>query len=181
MENDPLQGLARLISSQEEVLEQRHVVVLQLRKICIVNVGSKEGMCHVVTQGLHQLDKLIGRFQKVQRDEPDTRILPQRPFWDTPRCDHDLGPVIVQRIRGPSEFQQLREDIGLPLGRRLTDEVLNESISGDPVGTSDESDFAIIGMMNRGHCDFVVLLGCTCLVCDLLELCRRGLLKESFQ
>jgi hypothetical protein len=92
VKHDPLQRLAGLIDRQEEVLEQRHVKLLQLGKVHIVDVGGEEGVRHSMADGLHQLHEFIYGLEEVEGNEPDARILPKRPCWDSPSRDDNLGP-----------------------------------------------------------------------------------------
>lgn len=92
MDHDPLQRLATLVDRQEEVLEERHVQLLQLGKVHSVDVRGKEWVCHIVAKRLHRLDELIHRLEEVEGNEPDAGILPERPCRDSSGGYDDLGP-----------------------------------------------------------------------------------------
>lgn len=50
-------------------------------------------MGHIVAEGLHNLDQLIDRFQEVNGDEVDARVLPIGLANGASGRDDNLGPV----------------------------------------------------------------------------------------
>jgi hypothetical protein len=50
-------------------------------------------MSHIVAKGFHNLDQLIDRFQEVNGDEVDARVLPIGLANAASGRDDNLGPV----------------------------------------------------------------------------------------
>ena len=93
MKTDALQGFrSNDINCDKKVGKQRNVVVPQLGKVGIVDVRSKEGMSHVVTQRPHALDEIFNWLQEVESNEADAVVLPEQLLGSSSGCNDDLGP-----------------------------------------------------------------------------------------
>ena len=65
------------VNSEKEVVEKRDIVVLQLLKIGIMDIGSKKGVRHIMTHRAHQVDELLDGPQEVECNKTDTVVLPE--------------------------------------------------------------------------------------------------------
>lgn len=126
---NPLQGVGRnSVNRHEELAEQGNVVILELPKVGVVDIGGKEGVGNIMANRGHGLDELLDGLQKVQGNEADSRILPKRLSRGPPGGDDNLRP----------------------LGRRLSNEVFDDGISSDAVCSSDKGNLCA----RVSHCMF---------------------------
>lgn len=57
-----------------------------------MHIRCEKSMSDIVAKRCHALDQFLNRAQEVERNEPDTMVLPQALLGNSSGGDYDLGP-----------------------------------------------------------------------------------------